>query len=390
MLRTCCAAASKVSQTPLQGLRVLDLTQIYQGPYCTFLMAQAGAEVIKIEPPGGERLRPPPGARGSMAFAMLNANKLSVVLDLKAEEDRQRFLDLVPTADLVVENFGPGAMDRLGLGWQRLKQINSRLIYVSGTGFGLSGPDHDLLAMDHTVQAAVGMLAATGGPDDPPTRAGGAPSDFMGGIHMYAGAMTALLGRHATGEGTQVEVSMMDAMYFNLSTEFSTLYATGKNPQRDRNRSPSTVVPYSIYPCDDGGYVAVICIQERHWHALAKLMGREDLITDERFSPKARFRNESEVNRLVSAWMQTLPRETVYRLLRDAKIPVAPVREVNEVYGNEHMRERGSLLSLEHPTMGPVNLPVSPLRFSNFDAAEYAFYPELGSANEVVFGDAQR
>ena len=118
---------------------MLDLTQIYQGPYCTFLMAQAGAEVIKIEPPGGERLRPPPGARGSMAFAMLNANKLSVVLDLKAEEDRQRFLDLVPTADLVVENFGPGAMDRLGLGWQRLKQINGRLIYVSGTGFGLSG-----------------------------------------------------------------------------------------------------------------------------------------------------------------------------------------------------------------------------------------------------------
>ncbi len=376
-----------MTQTPLAGIKVLDLTQIYQGPYATFLMAQAGAEVIKIEPPGGERLRPPAHARGSMAFAMLNANKLSITLNLKAEAARGLFLELVADADLVVENFGPGAMERLGLGWETLKTVNPRLIYVSGTGFGLSGPDHDLLAMDHTVQAAVGLLAATGGPDDPPTRAGGAPSDIMGGVHMYAGAMTALLGRHQTGEGTRVEVSMMDAMYFNLSTELSTLYATGKPPPKNRNRSPSTVVPYSIYRCSDGRYVAVICIQERHWHALAKLMGHPALVDDPRFSRKERFANEAELNRIVGEWMLGLPQEEAFALLREAKIPAAPVRRVQDVYGNAHMLARGSLIAANHPGMGEVYLPTSPLRFSNFNAAQYAFYPELGSANQMVLGE---
>ncbi len=372
---------------PLAGIRVIDLTQIYQGPYATFLMAQAGAQVIKVEPLEGERLRPHPKARPSLAFASLNSNKISVTLNLKTETGRALLMDLVRSSDMVVENFGPGAMERLGLGWETLKAYNDRLIYVSGTGFGLSGPDHDLLAMDHTIQAASGLMGATGGADDPPTRAGGAPSDFMGGIHMYAGAMTALLGRHQTGHGTHVEVSMMEAMYFNLTTEFAALFGSGSNPAKHRHRSPSTVVPYSVYQCRDGRYVAVICIMERHWHTLARVMGQPELVSDARFERRERFGNEAQLNALIEAWTRTLDQAQVFKLLRGAKIPVAPVRTIDEVYGNEHMMARGALHTLSHPDAGPMILPTSPIRYSEFDAPELAIYPELGSANRLIYGE---
>ncbi|MFK7913564.1 MAG: CaiB/BaiF CoA transferase family protein [Pseudomonadales bacterium] len=373
--------------SPLNGIRVLDLTQIYQGPYATFLMAQAGAQVIKIEPPEGERLRPHPKAKPSLAFATLNSNKLSVSANLKTEQGKGLFLELVRSADMVVENYGPGAMERLGLGWKRLQAENDQLIYVSGTGFGLSGPDHDLLAMDHTIQAASGLMGATGGPEDPPTRAGGAPSDFMGGIHMYAGAVTALLGRNQTGHGTHVEVSMLEAMYFNLTTELAALFATGSNPDKHRHRSPSTVVPYSVFRCRDGRYVAVICIMERHWQTLAQVMGQPELADDARFSRKTRFDNEAQLNALIEAWTATLDQEQVFTELREAKIPVAPVRTIEDVYGNTHMLARGSLQSMEHPEAGPMMLPGSPIRYSEFDAPELAFFPELGSANRIIYGD---
>ena len=373
--------------TPLAGLRVIDLTQIYQGPYATFLMAQAGAQVIKVEPPQGERLRPHPKAKPSLAFAMLNSNKLSVTLNLKSAAGKRLFLELVSTADLLVENYGPGAMERLGVGWETLKTHNDRLIYVSGTGFGLSGPDRDLLAMDHTIQAASGLMGATGGPDDPPTRAGGAPSDFMGGIHMYSGAVTALLGRTQTGRGTHVEVSMLEAMYFNLTSEFANLFATGTNPTKHRHRSPSAVAPYGVYPCRDGQYVAVICIMERHWQSLAELMQQPGLLEEARFAPRSRAKNESQLNTLIEAWTRSLDQQEVFTQLREAKIPVAPVRTVADVYGNAHMRERGSLQALQHPTAGEMLLPTAPIRYSDFDTPELALFPELGSGNQLVYGD---
>lgn len=374
-------------KTPLNGIRVIDLTQIYQGPYATFLMAQAGAQVIKVEPLDGERLRPHVKAKPSLAFAMLNANKLSITLNLKSDAGRALFLDLVRTADLVVENFGPGAMERLGLGWKALQAVNDQLIYVSGTGFGLTGPDHDLLAMDHTIQAASGLMGATGGPQDPPTRAGGAPSDFMGGIHMYAGAVTALLGRAQSGHGTHVEVSMLEAMYFNLTTELAALFASGNEPEKHRHRSPSNVVPYSVFPCRDGRYVALICIMERHWQTLAMVIGKPELLTDTRFERRTRIKHESVLNSYIQAWTQTLDQEAVFKRLREAKIPVAPVRGIADVYGNAHMLARGSLQVMDHPVAGEMILPTAPIRYSEFDAPELEFYPELGSANHMVYGE---
>ena len=180
---------------PLAGIKVIDLTQIYQGPYAAFLFAMAGADVIKIEPVNGERLRGAGGAKTPLSFAMLNSNKKSVTLNLRDEEGKKLLRKLVKDADVLLENYAPGVMDRLGVGWEDLKQINPQLVYGSGTGYGLSGPDRDLLAMDHTIQAASGVMSVTGDEDAPPSRAGGAPCDIMGGIHIYAGVLAALQGQ---------------------------------------------------------------------------------------------------------------------------------------------------------------------------------------------------
>lgn len=195
---------------PLQGIKVIDLGQVYQGPYATYLMARAGADVIKIEPRGGEPVRRRAAiSRGSaVPFAMLNGSKRSLRLNLKSPQGSDVLLALAAKADVLLENFGPGTMDRLGLGWKTLSALNERLIYASGTGYGLSGPDAGNLAMDLTVQAASGVMSITGFPDTPPVKAEPAIADFLSGIHLYAGAVTALYERTATGRGRLVEVAM--------------------------------------------------------------------------------------------------------------------------------------------------------------------------------------
>lgn len=205
---------------PLAGITVLDFGQIYQGPYCTMLMAKAGADVIKIEPPSGEplRRRAPPGKTGTFAMAVLNANKRSITLNLKTARGKSFLMELVRRADVLLENFSPGTMDDLGVGYAVLAEINPRLIYATGTGFGISGPDRDALAMDFTVQAASGMMSITGTADGPPMKAGPTVVDFSGGIHLYAGIMTALYQRTITGRGQLVEVAMQEAVYPTMAT----------------------------------------------------------------------------------------------------------------------------------------------------------------------------
>src|SRR6516164_4673536 len=188
---------------PLSDVTVLDFGKIFQGPYASFLLAKAGAYVIKIEPPRGEpgRRRAEPGKSATLPFAMLNQNKRAITLNLKHERGRALLEEMVGRADVLLENFSPGTMDDLGVGWRRLHELNPRLIYASGTGFGLSGPDRDNLAMDMTIQAASGIMSVTGFPDGPPVKAGPTLVDFMGGIHLYAGIVTALYDRDRSGGG---------------------------------------------------------------------------------------------------------------------------------------------------------------------------------------------
>ena len=240
--------------TAFDGVRVLELGQIYNGPYCGLLFAQLGADVIKIEPPGGEPLR----FRShepveSHEFVMLNSNKRSVVLDLKTDAGRQALLDLVETADVLIENFAPGTMERLQLGPARLLAHNPRLVVASGKGYGSTGPYAHMSAMDITVQAMSGAASATGEPDGPPTKAGAAFVDFSGGIHLFAAISAALFQRERTGRGQIVEVSMHDTIYPMLASSLGGLHNNPERqlPERTGNRhSGMAVAPYNIYPAE--------------------------------------------------------------------------------------------------------------------------------------------
>ena len=208
-----------MAAAPLAGVVVLDLTQIYNGPYATFLMAMGGAEVVKIEPREGEFLRRRDARSGAgVPFAMLNANKRSITLDLKAPRGKEIFLSLVQDADVVVENFAPGVVDRLGIGYEAARSQNRNIIYASGSGYGQSGPYRSYPAMDLTVQAMSGVMSVTGFPNAPPVKAGAALCDFFGGVHLYGAIATALFRRERDGAGCYIDVSMLDAVYPSLAS----------------------------------------------------------------------------------------------------------------------------------------------------------------------------
>ncbi|HEY4773490.1 MAG TPA: CoA transferase, partial [Xanthobacteraceae bacterium] len=239
---------------PLAGLLVIDLGQIYAGPYCTFLMAMAGADIVKVEPPRtGENLRGRSSHGEPLPFVLLNRNKRAVSLNLKDPRGRDLLIALARRADVLVENFAPGVLDRLGCGWRVLQAANPRLVYGSSTGYGLTGPKRDLLAMDLTVQAMSGVMSVTGFPEHPPVKAGPAFCDFAAGVHLFAGVLAALYERERTGLGRLVEVSMLEATLPTLSSNLAAWHASGgKAPPRTGNHHGSLAeAPYNVYPAAD-------------------------------------------------------------------------------------------------------------------------------------------
>jgi len=372
---------------PLAGVTVLDFGQVYQGPYATMLMAKAGADVIKIEPPNGEplRRRAPPGKSTTFPIAMLNGNKRAVTLNLKHERGRELLFRMVEKADVLLENFAPGVMDRLGVGYDALSRINPRLVYASGTGYGLSGPDRDNLAMDLTVQAMGGLISVTGLPDQPPLKAGPAVVDFLSGIHLYAATVTALYECAVTGRGRRVEVAMQEAAYATLTSQLEAYWHSGQVPPRTGNSSHGRV-PINVYPTNDG-WIAMNLAVEEHWHALLKAMGREDLRDDPRFADNAgRVKHREETDALIAGWTQTLGKMEVFAIAQRHRIPLAPVRDVGEVMHDPHMHERGFLEEIEHDEIGRLVVPNSPLRFHGADPPHATPSPKLGQHNDEVYG----
>lgn len=375
---------------PLAGIAVVDLGQVYQGPYATLLMAKAGADVIKVEPLTGEaaRLRAQVGKSATLPFAMLNSNKRGVTLNLKDSRGRDLLKRMAAKADVLLENFAPGVMDRLGVGWSVLSASNPRLIYASGTGYGLDGPDRDNLAMDLTVQAASGVMSITGFVDGPPVKAGPAVVDFMSGVHLYAGIVTALYERSITGRGRLVEVAMQEAIYPSLASNLSFLHnSQGSVPPRTGNRHGGlAIAPYNVYATKDG-HIAIITVVEAHWTNLLEAMGRQDLKSDQRFAgnPK-RVENMREVDAMIEAWTSALPTREAFAITRRHRVPSAPVRDLSEVMNDPHMHARGMLERIEHPDLGNIVVPNSPLRFHGADRVETAPSPRIGQHNAEVYG----
>lgn len=371
---------------PLDGIRVIDLGQIYAAPYCTLQLAAMGADIIKIEPPGsGELLRRPEVSPGGVnySFLMLNWNKKSVTLNLKHPRAREIVLKLLENADVLVENYLDGVMESFGLGYEQLAERFPRLIYASGKGYGSGSRWAKLGAMDNTVQASSGFISITGFPDRG-VKTSATFIDMGTGSHLTSGILAALLHREHTGRGQKVEVAMLDVCIPALTSVLAPALQ-GRKFKRLGNRHWGAC-PTNVYPASDGE-VLIFCLTEPHWHTLARLLGREDLIANEQYKDHgSRLRVADEIDAMVAAWTRPQRRDDIISLLIEKGIPCAPVREVEEVIADPELAERGMLIESEYPTRGTVRVTGTPVKLSEVpdDRIPKRRPPELGEHTEEV------
>ncbi|MBT5755653.1 MAG: CoA transferase [Acidimicrobiaceae bacterium] len=374
---------------PLDGVVVLDLGQIYQGPYAGFLLAQSGARVIKVEPPQGESAR---GRGPTLPFAMLNSGKECITLDLKSTEGVVQFKQLVRTADVVLMNYAPGVPERLGIGYDVLSDVNPRLVYAHACGFGVrnldgSPTESTIPAMDLTVQAHSGSMSTTGHDHDPPLKSGTAFIDFLGGTHLFGAITTALFEVERSGQGRSVEVAMADAAYFTLATHLSQWQQTGTTMRNGNRHAGLGMAPYNVYECADG-HLAIICVANRHWRALLTAIDRDDLLDDERLRGQTgRAEHMVEVDAIVTAWSSQLPKFEAADILQKAHVPAAAVRTVDEIVHDERQIERRAIQWINHPDLGDIPLHTSPIRWHDSELSDLVANRSLGADNERVFGE---
>jgi CoA:oxalate CoA-transferase len=372
---------------PLEGIRVIDLGQIFAAPYCTLQLAYLGADVIKIEAPGrGENLRRGDISPGgiSYTFLMLNSNKKSVTLNLKHPRGHEIMLKLLEGADVLVENYSGGVMESLGLAYEDLHERFPRLIYASGKGYGSGGRWEKLGAMDSTIQAAIGLISVTGYGDRPGVRSPATFIDMGTGSHLASAILAALIQRGRTGRGQKVEVSMFD-MSIPSMTGLIADEIEGKNYQRMGTRHRSSC-PSNIYPTADGE-ILIFCVTEAHWRIFAKVMDREDLIADPRFKSHAtRYGIVDEVDALVSQWTRKNRRDDLVDLLIEHGVPCSPVRAIGEVAADPEVARRRMLLDSEYPTRGHIKVLGTPLKLSDApdDAQPLRRAPALGENTKEI------
>lgn len=378
---------------PLDDIRVLDLTHFVNGPYATMLLSYMGADVMKIESPKwGDGMRV--GYRTSreqpfgMAFALMNSNKRSITLNLKSDEGKEILKRFVRKADVIVENYEAGTMDRLGLGYEVLKEVNPRIIYASSTGYGQSGPNRNLPAFDPIVQAMTGVMALTGQPHDPPLKAGVIMADVLGATHLCAGILGAIRQRDRTGKGQMVEISMQEAVLPTLVSHISAYYGMGVRQLREGNRgSGGVITPANAYPASDG-WVMILAADNVRWCKLCQLMGKPELGEDPRYAKlSGRSRDRDEVDRIIGEWTRTKTRQQLMDAMSANDIICGIVKDLPEVMTDEHMLERGALREIDHPELGKMTMFTSPLRLNGKPNVPKSSSPRLGADNDSVYGD---
>jgi crotonobetainyl-CoA:carnitine CoA-transferase CaiB-like acyl-CoA transferase len=376
-------------ERPLQGVRVLDLGQIYQGPYCGLILSHLGAEVIKVERPGGETIRDRSDRGETPEVQYLNPGKRGITVNLKTEGGRETLRDLVAESDVLIENFASGKLAELGVGYEDLREVNPGLVYGHGSGYGDSGPYTRYPAMDLTIQAIGGVMGTTGFPDQPPVKAGPAISDFLGGIHLATGVVSALYQRERSGEGQYVEVGMLDCIFPTLASPVAA-WTNGHEATRTGNQhSGLAIAPYNVYEVEDG-HVAVICIAERHWTALCELMDSPGLADDERFATKARrAQHVEEVDAVVREFVAGWETDALVETLLDHGIPSAPVQDVHDVVEDPQLDHRGMLNYVENKGEGRPEIPVpgSPIKLSGSEDPEVTDSPRVGEDTVAVLSE---
>jgi crotonobetainyl-CoA:carnitine CoA-transferase CaiB-like acyl-CoA transferase len=372
---------------PLAGLLVVDFTRVLSGPYCTMLLADMGARVIKIEhPDSGDDTRawgPPFVGTESAYFLSINRNKESLTLDLKNAAARRIVDALLDRADVLVENFRPGTMERLGLDHASLERRHPRLVYCSVSGFGQTGPRRSYAGYDAVMQAEGGLMSITGDPDGPPYRLGVAISDIVSGMFAAQGVAMALLARERSGRGQLVDIGMLDATAALLTYQAAICFATGSSPNRMGNRHP-TIVPYETFATLDGDVVVAVGNDEQ-WGRFCTAVGLEAMGADRRFATnRLRVENYDTLRPILAGQMRTRTTAAWLDDLRSAGVPSGAVRAVNEVLNDPQLLDREMVTPIEHPAIGPIRVLGIPIKLSETPGSVRSAPPTLGQHTDAV------
>jgi crotonobetainyl-CoA:carnitine CoA-transferase CaiB-like acyl-CoA transferase len=374
----------------LTGYTVLDFTQIVAGPTTTKLMAEMGAEVIKVEQaPKGDPARLNPVLRNgrSAYFFQHNLGKQSLCVNLKKKEGRELIRALIPKIDVVVENYSPGVMKRMGFDYESLKQLNPRLIMCSISALGQTGPSAAVPGFDYIAQAYAGITEVMGEPGQPPVMPMVAMGDVSTGVHALAAVACALLHRERTGEGQYVDISLLDSYihYHDFSLQTYTA-SKGKFVPTRGGAHHTGLTPCGIFKAANGGYVLLIAALDHQWRGLCRAMGQPELADDPRFrTVRDRLKNKKTLIEEIERWLQSLPdRDTAVAALERERVPVAPVLTIPEVVRHPHLLERGTVRPISNPDFGDIVLPGFPFRFSSVPPPDKLTAPDLGEHNSVV------
>lgn len=361
---------------PLQGIRVLDLTRVLSGPYCTMLLADMGAEVIKIESPRGDDSRAyPPFSKGISAYyANLNRNKKSLCLDLHDEKAKDVLRELIKISDVFVENFKPGTIAKMGFSYEEVKKLNPNIVFASISGFGQTGPYRLLPGYDVIAQA----LSVTGWPDSPPTRTGTAIGDVLGGLNCCIGILAALQGRNTQHHGEYVDIGLVDCSVSAMETITEIYMVEDRIPQRAGNRY-EFIYPYDSFEASDK-WIVIGVGNDAIWNRFCKAIGHEDWLADESLAlNKDRAKQKDRLNTMVTEWTRQHPAVEIIELLRAHSVPCAPIHDVADVVNDEHIaKARQMICEIDHPIEGKMRVTGNPVKMTEADSYTYAKAPTLG------------
>lgn len=374
---------------PLAGVRVIDFTRVLAGPAASLALADMGAEVFKIEPPGtGDETRsfPPTRDGESHYYLAVNRGKKSIVVDLKSAEGLALIKDLAARCDVLVENYRPGVMERLGLGWEELHKINPRLIYCSISGYGQTGPLKDRPSFDIVLQAMSGALSMNGEPGGLPTKLGLPIGDLVGGINGPIGIISALYERERTGVGRHIDVSLMDGMMGMLGYIAQLAFFSGTDPRRVGSQHPN-LVPYGIFPAREGSIV-IACLTPGFWGRVCRSIGRGELCEDPRYDTLEKRRDaREEVNAIVSAFTAQHSVEELVAIFTEHEVPHAPILGVTEALAQPQAVARGMVVETQHATLGAIPIVNRPIRFTDAEQPVPEAPPVLGQHTDAILAE---
>ena len=371
---------------PLSGITVLDLTQFLSGPFCTMIMADLGADILKIERPDRPRASGP-YLHGERIYDLsVNRSKKSMTLNLKSDAGKDIFKKLLISSDVVIENFKPGTMERMGLGYEELKKIKPNLIYAAISGFGYTGPYKNRGALDMVIQGMSGLMSLTGEPNGRPTRCGTSASDIFSGIYMFGAVASALYEREKTAKGQFIDVAMLDSTFSCLENAVINTCIFNKNPERVGNSHP-TSVPFQTFQTSDGEII-ITCSRDSAFYSLCRAMGRPDMIQDERFAKaEARRLNKELLEDEITRFTSTRTLDECEETLNQFGVPNGRINTLTMICKDPQIAARDMIVKVEHPVAGTYQMAGSPLKFSSLTEAHYEPAPTLGQHTREILSE---